>query len=295
MVSVGTGETPGGWITLPGGTFEVDPTSNIDRGNGTEGISYDRAFNRWVPADWNHISPDGRRYVAMESLFVLNIVDIATGAKHAITMPQLIGWSAIDWTANGIYLRLIGGDGPGDLGLWVMNPDSGQVRKLDGTQYWSHVDARAAWGTTVGANTYELRRLDLQTGAVTTQLAVPSHEPVQPGDRSLELISIDAEGRPLVLVRDWQQPYPWHMALLVAPNSLREVSIPSAWAAGWPIWENGDPYQSGRGPRGYALSRGIWMIGRNSFSGLALLGSDGVVRQLATGPDNIFAIAGGCH
>jgi hypothetical protein len=80
-----------------------------------ETISFDRAFNRWL---------------------VLNIVDVATGAKRVINMPQVNGnWSAIDWTANGIYLTLISGEGPGDLGLWGLNPDSGTVRKLEGTQY----------------------------------------------------------------------------------------------------------------------------------------------------------------
>jgi hypothetical protein len=46
---------------------------------------------------------------------------------------------------------------------------------------------------------------------------------------------------------------------------------------------------------GLLLSRGIWMFGSNSFAGLALLGSDGAVRQVSAGPDNIFAIAGVCH
>ena len=64
--------------------------------------------------------------------------------------------------------------------------------------------------------------------------------------------------------------------------------------AGWPIWEYGDQFQSGRELRGVLLSGGIWMIGRNSFSGLALLGPDGAVRQLSAGPD-IAQIAGGCH
>ncbi len=296
MLSVSAGETPGGWITFPGGTFQFDPTSIINRGNGSEGISYDRVLNRWIPADWNHISPDGRRYVVQESYGVLDVIDAATGAKRMVTMPQVNGnWYAIDFLNTGIYLSLIGGEGPADPGLWVMNPDSGQVRKLDGTQFWSQVDSRAAWGVVPGAATTLLRRLDLQNGSVTTYLTAPYHRPYQPGDRSLELISLDAAGRPLVLERDWQQPYPWHLAIVAAPNLPFAVDVPGEWMAGWPIWDNGDPYQLGRELHGYLLSKGIWMFGRNDFSGLALLGSDGVVRQLTAGPGNIFAIAGGCH
>lgn len=125
MLSVRAGETPGGWITFPGGTFQLDPASNINRGNGSEGISYDRVLNRWIPVDWNHISPDGRRYVVQESYGVLDVIDAATGAKRMVTMPQVNGnWYPIDFLSTGIYLSLIGGEGPADPGLWVMNPDS---------------------------------------------------------------------------------------------------------------------------------------------------------------------------
>ena len=204
-------------------------------------------------------------------------------------------WVVIDYTSGGIYLTLMAGLDYADPGLWVVNPDSRQVRKLDGTQFWSQVDARAAWGVALGASTHELRRLDLQTGTIATYLSVPYHQPLQPGDRSLELISLDADGRPLILEREWQHPYPWVLAFVSAPNMPSVVEIPSEWAAGWPLLDNGDPFQSGRELHGLLLSRGIWMYGWNAFGGLALLGSEGVVRQLTAGPNNIFAIAGGCH
>ncbi|MEO8744418.1 MAG: hypothetical protein ABI334_09840 [Candidatus Dormiibacterota bacterium] len=89
MISVPTGQAAGEWITFPDGSFHIDVDSNIDRGNGLEGISYDRAVNRWIPADWNHISPDGRRYVATESWLVQDIVDVATGAIRKVTMPAV--------------------------------------------------------------------------------------------------------------------------------------------------------------------------------------------------------------
>lgn len=158
----------------------------------------------------------------------------------------------------------------------------------------SEVDSRAAWGVKPGAGSTSLRRLDLKTGVVSTYLTVPYHQAYKPGDLSLDLVSLNADGTPLVLERDWQHPYPWHLALVAAPDNPVAIQIPDDWAAGWPIWDNGDPYQQGRELRGTVLSQGIWMFGRNAFSGLALLGADGAVKQLTSGPD-IFAIAGGCH
>ena len=295
MSAVRSGDPPGGWITLPGGTFQSDRTSNIDRTLSSEGISYDRAFNRWIPADWNHISPDGRRYVVLRELNGFNIVEVANGATRGVSVPPAHGqWIVIDYTTSGIYLTLMAALDYADPGLWVMNPDSGQVRKLDATQSWSHVDSRAAWGVAQGDGTLLLRRLDLETGTLTTQLAVSHHRTPQAGDRSLELIALDADGRPLVLERDWEHLYPWHMATLEAPSTLREITLPNEWSAGWPMFDNGDPYQLGRQLRGLLLSRGIWIVGRNSFPGLALLGPEGAITQWSQGPE-IFAIAGGCY
>lgn len=293
FTQAGINDLPGGWITFPGAAFQLDPASNIQR-NPSEGVSFDRAVNKWVPADWNHISPDGRRFVTEGLNSGLSIVDAASGTSRAIAMPQVNGvWSVIDFTTAGVYLTDIGGEGPADPGLWVLNPDSGEVRKLDGSQFWSQVDSRAAWGVTTVAGAVLLRRLDLQTLAISTQLAVAYHTPAVAGDQSLELISIDAAGRPLVLMRDWQQPFPWHMALLTAPETLGDVTIPTDWA-GWPVADNGDPFQAWRDVRALRLTGGIWMVGSDSFKGLALLSSDGIVRQLTTSPD-IAQIAGGCH
>lgn len=293
-LSVGR-ETPGGWITFPGGTYQVDPSSNIQRNPG-EGISYDRAVNRWVAADWNHLSPDGKRFVWGHPATALEVVDINTGADKAIQLPPVYGnWVVVDFTASGVYLTLIGGLDAPEPGLWVVNPDSGQVRKLDGTQYWSAIDTTAAWGVKGVGSSRVLSRLDLRTGRLSTQLTIPYHTPLQPGDMSLELIALDAQGRPLVLLRDWQNPYPWHLAILDGPENLRPVAIPDAWTAGWPILPYSDAFQSARTVKGYLLTHGIWMIGNLSFGGIALLGSDGVIRQLATEPPNVYAIAGGCH
>jgi hypothetical protein len=296
MLSVSTGEIPGGWVTFPGGSFERDPASNLPRAGSPENLSYDRAFNRWILASWNYISPDGRRYVTQGLNGDPKIVDVATGAERQIVMPQVRGmWSVIDYNAAGIYLTLSAGLDYADPGLWLLNPDSGHVRQLDATQFWSQVDSRAAWGVKPAAGTLLLQRFDLQTGTLSTELAVPYHAPLQAGDRLLELISLDAQGRPLILERDWQHTYPWHLALVIAPATVQDIPIPDEWAAGWPLFDNGDPFQASRELHGLPLSTGIWMFGFHSFPGLALLTPGGALRQLTSAPDNIWAIAGGCH
>lgn len=295
MVSVPMSQAHGGWISLPSGSFQADPASDMIRlYQGDTGISYDRAVNRWIPVAWNYLSPDGQRFVWSAS--DLHVVDVNTSSDKVIRMPQVNGfaWTVIDFNSGGIYVTPIGGEAAPEPGLWVVNPDSGVVRKLDGTQSWTQVDSKAAWGVVVGDSDMRLSRMDLLSGARTTQLTVPYHRSLQPGDMSVELIALDPNGRPLVLLRDWQRPYPWHLALLYGPETLRQVVLPDGWAAGWPIVGD-DPSQSGRGVHGYLLSQGIWMIGNNSFPGVALLGSDGVIRQLSTEPPNVAAIAGGCH
>ena len=292
MLSVVQGEIPGGWITFPGGTFQEDPASHIPRQPNNELISFDRAFNRWIPATWDHISPDGRRYAVANGSGV-DLVDVATGQHSTMAMPQVNGsWWVITFNAKGVYLTLLGGEGPAEPGLWLLDPDSAAVRKLDGTQqFWSQVDSRAAWVVIPITGGWELRRLDLQLGTVSTELTVPYHVPAPGGDQQLELISLDAQGRPLVLERDWPEPHPWRIGLLTATEQLQPVQFPDEWTVG------STPAMNGKGRiRGQLLSGGIWFTGEFSFAGLAFLPTaTTVIRAVATGPDNIVAIAGGCH
>jgi hypothetical protein len=83
------------------------------------------------------------------------------------------------------------------------------------------------------------------------------------------------------------------MAILEAPNTLRDAPIPAKWMAGSSVAGDINPFGGGD-VIGYLGSQGIWMWARGPFSGLALLGHDGVVRQLTAGPE-IFQIAGGCN
>ena len=283
------GNPPGGWITFPGGNFQPDPSSIVDRGNETDGISYDRAVSRWIPAFWNRLSPDGRRYV-FPAGDALHVVDVRSGKDRVFTLPRGNGpWSVIDFTTSGVYLKASGGLGPGEPGLWVLDSDTGQVRKLDGTIYtWSQVDSRAAWAVTYDAGTIHLRRLDLRSGALTTQLTVPFHELGQPGDQWLDLIGLDEQGRPLVSLAEWQKPSSWRIAVVEGPEMLRQVALPSEWAN---RAVGRDPYYRAN-IKGVLLTHGIWMIGHGF--GLALYSPDGEIRQLTASPE-VFAIAGGCH
>ena len=306
VFSTPPGEPPGGWIAFPGGNFQPDPASVTKRppsyggwGAGGGGISYDRAFGRWIPTDWEDLSPDGRRYV-WDGLDGFHVVDVVSDSDvRVFAMPQIQGVWWGHFTESGVYLSTAGSESGGKPGLWVLDPDSGQIRQLDATQLWTQIDSTAAWGVTYtlsstrAASGMSLSRLDLRNGTRTTQLTVPYHNPPQPGDLQLDLVALDRQGRPLVLLRDWQHPFPWRLAILEGPETLREVAVPSEWA-NWTTSDNRTLFQPQGDVHGYLLSSGIWMIGTYPFKGLALLGADGVVRQLTTEP-NLFAIAGGCH
>lgn len=295
MVPAPAGVPPGGWITFPGRVFERDPSSAIKRA-GDEGLTFDRAVNRWISAFWQDVSPDGRRYVwfGVDSAGRDggHIVDLVTGADRTVVMPRVNGaWTIVDFTAKGVYLTLLGGLGPAEPGLWLLDPDSLQVKKLDGTQYWTHVDGQAAWGVKLGAQGMELRRLDLRSSTLSTQFSVPFHTPLQTRDRAISLVGLDVQGRPVVMVNDWQSPFPWSMATLVGQGRLQPIPLPDEWAANWHRADNGDPMQRWREVKGYSLTQGMWMIGPDF--GLALY-AQGRITQLTAAPE-VFAIAGGCR
>jgi hypothetical protein len=101
------GEPPGGWLTLPAGTFQRDASSvGVDSFNG---VSWDEAVHRWVPADAKSVSPDGRSYFVADRQA---IVDAATGATiHEIPHANAVPGMPIGFTSQGVYLQAVGMQG----------------------------------------------------------------------------------------------------------------------------------------------------------------------------------------
>ena len=109
MVPSYQGQPDGGWISFPEGTYEVDRSSLIDRIQ-SEGVSYDAALKRWVPGDWNHISPDGRRLAWLYGNDI-RVRDLASGHEKSFPLPPFDGAAVVvDFSAQGIYVTDTAGE-----------------------------------------------------------------------------------------------------------------------------------------------------------------------------------------
>jgi|ERR1700682_2815626 len=118
------------FLAFPSTSVTADPT-----GNG--GLSYDRAFSKWVPVAREAVSPDGTHYafgdLNPQAQFVIHIVDIASGQEH--TFPINAGAAGFDvqpfvfdFAAEGIYLgQAFEGSVPG---LWLFDPATGSIRQV---------------------------------------------------------------------------------------------------------------------------------------------------------------------
>jgi hypothetical protein len=173
------GEAPGGWVTFPGGEFTRDPASLPGRLQ-TDVPSYDRAIGGWVPVSIEKVAPDGATYVVHDDPIVKGngfyLVDAKTGAQRLILSadgpaPAPGSWQVVEWAREGIYLWSVGM--LSTPGLWLLDPQTGNVRLVDGGHYWSVVAGGAAWAIDQAggaeAGTYNaLYRLDLASGQVST-------------------------------------------------------------------------------------------------------------------------------
>src|SRR5882672_1660355 len=194
----------GGFIVFPGGNYIADPKSSVTipspspgspsppppqygyPGFGT-GLSYDRAFSRWVPVPSFYVSPDGSRYAhtSTDSVYVENV---ATGATTELGQGH--AWTIIGVQNQGVYATIVN-----EAGLWLL-PYSGTAKQITTTGYWQLANAVAAYGTTASAvpegvaNT--IVRLDLTNGAVSDWFT-------RGGGRS-EVIGFDASGNAVITV-----------------------------------------------------------------------------------------------
>lgn len=191
----------GGFIVFPGGKYIADPKSAVTvpspspgspspapgYGQGYTGLSYDRAYSRWLPAPYTMVSPDGTRYAhaSPDSVYVENVV---TGATTELAQGH--AWTVIDVENQGVYATIIN-----QAGLWFL-PYSGGFSQLASTGYWQLAAAGFAYGSTTSAvpqgfaNT--IIRRDLKTGAETDWFT-------RGGGQSY-VIGFDARGNALISV-----------------------------------------------------------------------------------------------
>jgi hypothetical protein len=242
-------EPPGGWVTFPGGTFVRDPASLPIR-LGTHVPSYDRAIEAWVPVEPPNVAPDGASYVLYENGF--NLVDARTGNRRLILSQvgptQGSEWQVVQYASEGIYLWTgNAGMAPTVPGLWLLDPQTGRVRLIDGSHYWGIVADGAAWaldeaGTRASAS--KVYRLDLRTGSVSVL-----HE----SKTLIRLLSATPDSAMLIDYGDVGSP---RLALLAGPGLFVPVELPPAFP----------PIYSAR-----LAPQGVWLaVYGELWSGIAL-------------------------
>jgi hypothetical protein len=243
----------GGFIVFPGGSFVADPSSSVTTpsptptpapqqgpgyGYSNPGLSYDRAFSRWLPVPASWVSPDGSRYAytAADGVYVVNVAsDTQTelGGGHA--------WYIVTVQNQGVYAA-----NPGVAGLWLL-PFSGSPRQITTIGYWQAGTASAAYGTVTSAvpqgASNSIIRVDLKTGATSDWFA-------RPGTIS-SVTGFDGKGDPILQVN-----------YISGGNEIWITSSPTAASpiAGVSFYPNTSGGFSANGTP-VADSHGIWFAG----------------------------------
>ena len=251
----GPGEPPGGWVTFPGGQFVRDPASLSVRTD-VNYPSYDRAIGAWVPAEWEKVAPGGASYVvtSYNSTPPLYLADAKTGNRRLILPTEHEGpipgsaWKVVQYASEGIYLWT--GNGGMEMpvpGLWLLNPETGGVRLIDGSHYWGMVSGGVAWGLDEAgtrASASKVYRLDLSTGQVST---------LYDSKTLIRLVSPTPDGEILIDYGEIGSP---RLALLAGPGSFTPIELPPAFP---PIYN------------AHLSQLGVWLaIYGEAWSGIAL-------------------------
>jgi hypothetical protein len=239
------GPGSGGFILFPGGQFQPDPRSAVAVASpspgtaspppqtqypGFFGLTYDRAYTRWLPVPYRWVSPDGKRYAYPGVSGGIYVQNVAAGTQ--VELGEGTVWQVLDVGATGVY-AVTGQTG----GLWLL-PFGGGVTTITTTGYWQAVWGTSAYGTAtssvpngVGNN---LLRLDIPSGTVTDFFSRPQS--------SGTVVAFSPNGNPVIYV--------------YGPNGL------TIWTGlGATIGEIADLYNSNFYPNGAPIvdSHGIWL------------------------------------
>jgi hypothetical protein len=258
-----------GFISLPSGAYQPDPTAHMqfDTGRtrihtvqtpvlyGDAGATYDPAYQRWLPVQRAQVLPDGSAYAYTVEGSVpplrneIHVVTVATGADRIVYNQGT--YDAIAYGPEGIFLDFHPQGTDGSHGLWMLNPTSGKVTGFQaGTQsWWDVIVDGGAWSYSVDGNIFgssTLNRLDLSSGNVVTWFTAPSSpKPPTPGYKTVQVIGFDRSGHPISLQntngdasQTWLLSAPGHATQLTGlPISaytpqLGEMDSHGTWIAG---------------------------------------------------------------
>src|SRR5438552_417935 len=241
------GVPPGGWITFPGGQFERDPASNANRLQ-AHVPSYDRAIKAWLPVENRCVSPSGDRYILTNDASLPDaggfyLVDVKTGQRRLILgsdgPPQAAGsWTVVEFAAAGVYLWSAG------LltvpGLWLLDPDTGKVRLIDGSHYWRMVGNGVAWALDPepgpgSSQKQGVFRLDIASGHVERwyEADLPAAAP-----SPISMLAPDSDGHVFMVIGNQVPP---RLGLLTGPDRFEPLALPPDF----PRINDGYPRNSG--------------------------------------------------
>lgn len=254
------GPGSGGFIVFPGGTFVADPSSSVvlpspsgatappqngpGYGPNSPGLSYDRAYARWLPVPPMWVSPDGKHYAYTQS-DGLYAVSVASGSQAELREGG--GWWIVGVQNDGVYA---GNANAG--GLWSF-PYSGSARQITSTGYWQAATSTAAYGTTTSAvpqgATNAILRLDLATGKTVDWFTRP--------ETQSSVAGFDGKGNPILNVR-YNNNSGNELWIASGPSNAQAIA---GYAVGY--------YASGFSTSGtpVADSHGLWLAGSWSSPG----------------------------
>lgn len=271
------GPGSGGFIVYPNGNFIADPRSAVSAPSpsptasptppqygygyqGWWGMTYDRAYARWLPVPYLWVTPDGSRYAypgSPDGIYVQNI----TNGTH-VELGEGKSWSILDLEANGVY-AVTGATG----GLWLLSL-SGSVTQVSTTGYWQAVGGGYAYGTPTSSvpqgATNTILRLDLNSGSTVEYFSYPSEQSYVAG--------FDSHGLPVIYV---QGP---NLFLIYLGQPQRIAPTLIASLAGTNFWPNGPPVSD---------IHGLWLASGNGIAlyveGAGWYWMSGIGGQLAGG------------
>lgn len=203
----------GGFITLPGGGFAVDPASDVSialpLGSEYHPNNFGFTFigGRWLPVRREWVSSDGTRYAYPDATGI-HVISVADGADTVVGKGQ--AWQLLDLENTGAYAVASNHT----IGLWFL-PLTGSPRQITDRGYWITMRGGIAYGqlapSVPSGVTNQVLRLDLASGAVQTWWSDPAPNvqllAVAP-DGAL-LISIPGPYFPIVDVRRMPEPDHW--------------------------------------------------------------------------------------
>lgn len=269
-----------GFITFPGGTFSVDPTSNPTLPGRSDSAyvndyTYDFNRSRWLPTSWRAVASDGSAYAYWDGTAV-HVLDLDSGRDTSLAAPP--AWDHLmepptifALVPEGVYAQA------GDAGLWLIGP-TGSQRQVTKEGYWDAVADGAAWGRPTNSNpgagaVQSILRLDLKTGV---------SEPWFTHAGVVEVVGVDLHSNPIVMVKRKTGPDGSDLELWLVTGRDQGTRFFSA-----PAVVNGLQVISLVTPV-IGDSHGIWF---DAFPKLYLYSQQSGVQEMASGG---AGLAGGC-